>query len=56
MPVIHHDAFRNNADLGKGVPRQHVFMKPVNSSFFEPIREKPKFAVSLSPPPIKSMN
>ncbi len=28
-----HDVSRNNADLGKGVPRQHVSMKPGNSSF-----------------------
>jgi len=26
--------FRNNADLGKGVPRLHANMKPGNSSFF----------------------
>src|SRR5208282_3990847 len=29
-----HDVYRNNADLGKGVPRQHVSMRPGNSSFF----------------------
>jgi hypothetical protein len=30
---FHNSISRNNADLGKGVPRQHVFMTPVNSSF-----------------------
>jgi hypothetical protein len=37
--VFHNDAYRNNADLGKGVPRQHVSMKPGNSSFLS-LREK----------------
>src|SRR5579863_2274489 len=31
---ITNNHFRNNADLGKGVPRHHVTMRPVNSSFF----------------------
>jgi hypothetical protein len=33
LPSFPHDGSRNNADLGKGVRRQHVYMKPGNSSF-----------------------
>jgi len=47
-----HDVYRNNADLGKGVPRQHVSMKPRNSSFYpQLVRELIQSSICVPPPP-----
>jgi hypothetical protein len=50
--LFHNAVYRNNADLGKGVPRRHVSMMPGNSSFFVSTN---RLALDLSCPPPTSI-